>query len=155
MNRLTIIFATAALAAALLSGCVAGSSSSKLSGRHVGQGTIAQIEPGVTNKAWILATLGEPSKKTKLAGSSGASEIWRYDWAVRSKSSGWVFPIVVGSSSAEASGAAFVEFDGDIVTRAWRDVSPHDGDSDGDDAVQIIVDDKVQMDEDDVSGEDA
>jgi outer membrane protein assembly factor BamE (lipoprotein component of BamABCDE complex) len=155
MRRTTLTFATLALAAPLLTGCIAGSSSAKLSGTPVGTGTISQIEPGVTTKSWVLATLGEPSKKSNIDMGGGVTEIWRYEWSRRRKSSGWVFPFVVGSSSAEASGTAFVEFDGDIVQRAWRDVSPgHDHDG-GDDAVQIIVDDKVQMDEEDEAGDDA
>ncbi len=152
MKRTTTVAVVAlAVSALTLTGCVAGSSSSKLSGTHIGHNTIGQIEPGVTNKAWVLATLGEPSSKSSLDSADGGTEIWRYEWTHRRKASGWVFPIVVGSSNAETSGKAYVEFEGDTVVRAWRDVTPYRDDdddddcADDDDSAQVIIGDDVQV----------
>jgi outer membrane protein assembly factor BamE (lipoprotein component of BamABCDE complex) len=120
-------------AACLLGGCISGSADVKMSGRHIGAATISQIEPGHTTQSWVRATLGDPTSIATATNAEGESEIWRYEWNVRKKSSGYVFPVVAGSANVEYNGVAYVEFEDGVVVRAWRDSSVSDLNDDCDD----------------------
>lgn len=116
------------LSLAALSGCLAsGSSSTTVSGRYVGPETMRQIEPGVTTREWVQATLGEPTSRATLA---DGTEIWKWEHRSVSKSSGSVLLIASGSNRHEQVGAAFVEMKNGVVTRSWIDVTASDDDCD-------------------------
>jgi len=102
-----------------LPGCIAsGSSYVKSEGRYIGVDTVEKIEPGVTTREWVHAVLGEPTESTKL---SDGREIWKWSSKKVTKSSGSVFLLVHGSSRDVIERTVYVEFDGDVVSRAWRD----------------------------------
>lgn len=121
MRHMFIPAAASVGTACLLVGCISGSADVRMSGRHIGAETISQIEPGTTTRSWVRATMGEPTSIATATNTDGESEIWRYEWHVKKKSSGYVFPVVAGSANVEYNGAAFVEFADGIVVRAWRD----------------------------------
>jgi outer membrane protein assembly factor BamE (lipoprotein component of BamABCDE complex) len=101
-----------------LSGClIAGSSSQQRTGNYVADTTFSQIEPGKTTAGWVLATLGEPDKKTKV---DGDGEVWQWRYTEKRESSTAVFLIFGGSDKKETSGTAFVELKDGVVTNKWR-----------------------------------
>ena len=123
----------AAVTLAALSGCLAsGSSSTTVSGRFVGPETMRQIEPGVTTRDWVQATLGEPTSRTTL--SDGRTEIWKWEHRSVSRSRGAVLLIARGSNHHEQIGAAFVEIVDGVVTRSWVDITSAEDDCDDDES---------------------
>ena len=101
-----------------LSGClVGGSSEVRQEGSYVADSTLSHIEPGKTNDAWVLATLGNPTEKTELAPNR---ELWKYRYKEVKSSSGYVFLIFGGSDCKETRGQVFVELQDGVVTKTWR-----------------------------------
>ena len=103
----------------ILAGCLVTSESKvSTSGNYVPENCFEQIQPGKTSAAWVKATLGEPSCKTKVDGSD--SEIWKWSYKEIKKGSGTIFVIFAGSNEDEKSRAAFVEVKDGVVTKKWR-----------------------------------
>ncbi|RNC81293.1 MAG: hypothetical protein ED559_05735 [Phycisphaera sp.] len=110
----------AALTAAMLlpaAGCISGSSHSTLSGNYIGSGTFKRIKIGETTESWVLAALGQPTRRSQVEG----GELWAYEYERTERSKGSVLLIVGGSSSEETAGGTYVEIKDGIVTDAWRD----------------------------------
>jgi outer membrane protein assembly factor BamE (lipoprotein component of BamABCDE complex) len=104
----------------LSSGCLVTSTSEESrEGKYVADSTFDQIKPGKTTAAWVKATLGEPSARTKVE-DDGDSEVWKYSYTERKSGSGAIFLIFGGTSSKEKSGTAFVELNDGVVTNKWR-----------------------------------
>ncbi|MBL0922522.1 MAG: hypothetical protein IBJ10_10395 [Phycisphaerales bacterium] len=117
------------LVLATLAGCLAsGNSSTTVSGRYVGPETISRIEPGVTTREWVQATLGEPTSRTAL--SDGRTEVWRWEHRSVSSSRATALLLVRGSNRHERVGAAIVEIVDGVVTRAWIDATEVEADCD-------------------------
>src|SRR5262249_33869524 len=75
-------------------GCLfGGSSETHREGAYVSDSTLGTIEAGKTTQAWVLATLGEPSKKTEL---EPGHELWNYEYKEKKESNGYVFLIFAG-----------------------------------------------------------
>jgi outer membrane protein assembly factor BamE (lipoprotein component of BamABCDE complex) len=107
-------------ASVVLSGCiVSGSRKIKTEGRYIGDQTLSMVEPGTTDRAWVLAVLGEPSRKSPLP--DGHTEIWAWDYKRVKHADTSVLIVFDGNKRTETSQSVYVEFDGDIVRRAWRD----------------------------------
>jgi outer membrane protein assembly factor BamE (lipoprotein component of BamABCDE complex) len=103
---------------AALSGClVAGSAKQERTGKYVADTTFSQIEPGKTTAGWIVATLGEPDKKTAVG---DGSEVWQWQYTEHRENSTAVFLIFAGSNKKETTGTAFVELKDGVVTNKWR-----------------------------------
>src|SRR4051812_29251594 len=110
--------AVAVLAMITSFGClVGGSSEVKREGSYVSESTLNTIEPGKTGKAWILATLGEPSSKKEI---EPGHELWKYSYKETKQGDGYVFLIFAGSDKQVAGGNVFVEFKDDVVSKSWR-----------------------------------
>jgi outer membrane protein assembly factor BamE (lipoprotein component of BamABCDE complex) len=106
------------LLALLAGGClVMSNSEERRTGKYVSQATFEQIKPGATTSAWVLATLGEPTTKTKASG----SEVWKWEYTETKESGGAIFLIFGGRSTKESNGAAYVELKDGVVANAWRD----------------------------------
>ena len=117
MGRLACGLAFGAVLMAL-SGClVAGSASEKRTGKYVADTTFSQIEPGKTTAGWVLATLGEPDKKTPA---DNGVEVWQWCYSEVRENSTAVFLIFAGSNNKETTGTAFVELKDGVVTNKWR-----------------------------------
>jgi len=100
-------------------GCIAsGSSYVKAEGRYISNDTVNMITPGETTREWVHAVLGEPSSQSTL---SDGTEIWKWSSKRITKSSGSVFLLVHGSNRDVTERTVYVEFEGDLVARAWRD----------------------------------
>lgn len=103
----------------VLPGCIAsGHSTTRSEGRFIGQDTLRKIEPGVTTREWVHAVLGEPTHRNTL---SDGAEIWKWSSKKVTSSSGSVFLLFRGSERDVTERTVYVEFDGDIVRRAWKD----------------------------------
>ncbi|MEM1071228.1 MAG: outer membrane protein assembly factor BamE [Planctomycetota bacterium] len=112
-------FAGLTAAALALSGCIYGSSSTRMSGTYIGKSTFTKIEPGETDKAWVRAVLGAPTRKTEL---DDGGSIWAYTYKRTERSKGTFLLIIGGSDSDETEGGTYVEFDPEgIVRDTWRD----------------------------------
>jgi hypothetical protein len=99
-------------------GClVGGSSSVKRSGTYVADSTLNRIEPGKTEAAWVMATLGQPNERTEL---ETGHELWKYSYKETRDSSGYIFLIFGGSDRKVTDGRAFVEIKDGVVVKAWR-----------------------------------
>jgi outer membrane protein assembly factor BamE (lipoprotein component of BamABCDE complex) len=99
-------------------GClVGGSSEVKREGNYVSESTLNTIEPGKTGKAWVLATLGEPSSKKEI---EPGHELWKYSYKETKEGNGYVFLIFAGSDKNVSGGNVFVEFKDDVVSKSWR-----------------------------------
>jgi len=106
--------------AGALVGCISSGSVSQYEGPNIGDRTLAQIEPGETSKAWVLAVLGEPTERSVVDGADGAVEIWK--WVRRKSTTTRGSAIVVSSKSrTEEVRTVYVELTDGVVTRAWRD----------------------------------
>jgi len=101
-----------------LAGCLISSSShTEYRGKHVGQATLDQIEPG-QGQAFVLAVLGEPTSKAP-AGEN--RELWKWSYTEQKTSKGGVFLLVSTKKSTETTGTVYVEFEDGKVARTWRD----------------------------------
>jgi len=100
-------------------GClVSGSSYVKNEGRYISGDTLEKIVPGETEREWVHAVLGEPTHRTTL---SDGREIWKWSSKSVSRSSGAVFLIARGSNYEVVERTVYVEFEGEIVSAAWKD----------------------------------
>lgn len=115
------IAAAAVLAAGTLttlSGCIHGSSSSRESGTRVGARTFERIVPGETTQGWVMATLGEPSRRSTY---DDGRELWVYNYSKMERSKGSFLIIIGGSDESEMSESTFIEFEDGVVTEAWKE----------------------------------
>lgn len=121
MSRTRIALLAIAIAAPLiLGGCVvSGSRHVKTDGRYIGDQTLAMIEPGRTEKSWVHAVMGEPTRKSILP--DGQTEVWVWDYRRVRRANTEVLLVFDGHKRSETSQSVYVEFGGDIVRRAWRD----------------------------------
>ncbi len=118
-SRRAQLAAGAACFAITLGGCIAsGSSKTYSSGRYIGDQTIARVEPGKTDKQWVMAVFGEPTSRTPL---STGVEIWKWEYTKVTTSSGSVLFIVSGKNRDETIRNVYIEFESDVVTQIWRD----------------------------------
>jgi outer membrane protein assembly factor BamE (lipoprotein component of BamABCDE complex) len=114
----TLVVCALISSAATLPGCLISSHSDEsLSGTYVSEPTFNRIEPGVTTRQWVLGSLGEPTLKTKL---EDGGELWKWQYSKTKQSSGAVLFLFGGSSKSSTTGAAYVQFKDDVVTRSWR-----------------------------------
>jgi outer membrane protein assembly factor BamE (lipoprotein component of BamABCDE complex) len=99
-------------------GCLVGANSTThREGNYVSQSTLNNIEPGKTSKAWIVATLGQPTTKTVL---EPGHELWKYSYKETKESGGFVFLLYAGGDTKTSDGSVFVEIQNDTVTKSWR-----------------------------------
>ncbi|RMH25952.1 MAG: outer membrane protein assembly factor BamE [Planctomycetota bacterium] len=107
------------LAAGVLSGCIVeGSRHIHTEGRYIGDQTLSMIEPGQTTQTWVLAVMGEPTRRSVL---DGGVEVWTWDYRRIRHADTEVFLIFDGDKRTETTQSVYVEFADGVVTRAWRD----------------------------------
>jgi len=118
--RRSAVVALIAIFGLAASGCLVTSTNKESrSGKYVAESTFDQIKPGTTTAAWVKATLGEPTERTRVDG-QGDAEVWKYIYTEKKEGSGAIFLIFGGTSSKEKSGTAFVELKDGVVTNKWR-----------------------------------
>ena len=98
-------------------GCLFASNSTvRRTGIDIAPATFEQVQPGTTTAAWVRATLGEPTSRSR----DGRDEVWTYAFTEHVDSSGYVFLVFGGSNVTETTRKAFVEFQDGIAVRKWR-----------------------------------
>jgi outer membrane protein assembly factor BamE (lipoprotein component of BamABCDE complex) len=114
------VLATAIAASVLImSGCLVNSRShTSTSGRYISSTTLRHIEPGTSRSDLVIALLGSPTVRTSL---DDGTEIWRYEYRKRTRSSGSVFLLLNSANSTERDGAVFVVLRDGVVEKTWRD----------------------------------
>lgn len=118
-TRMLLLPATLVMLLAL-GGCISSGSISEFDGPNIGDRTLAEVEPGVTTRAWILAVLGEPTERAVVAGEDGDAEIWKWVRRKLTTTRGSAF-VVSSRSRSEEVRTVYVELKDGVVTRAWRD----------------------------------
>lgn len=107
-------------ASSLLTGCIVdGSRHEQIEGHYIGNDSLSMIEPGITTKSWVLATFGEPTRKSSV--DELGSEVWSWEYKKIRRAKTQVIVVFEGDKRTETHQTVFVEFDGDIVRRAWMD----------------------------------
>ena len=115
MNRSLLLSALCLI----LSGCLVTSDSKTMTkGNYVPERVFDRIEPGHTSAAWVQATLGDPTSKTKV--DATGSEIWKWNYTETKKGTGTVLFLFAGKSDDEKPHVAFVEMKNGVVTKKWR-----------------------------------
>jgi hypothetical protein len=105
----------------LLGGCLITSSNSlEESGTRVSAITLAQIVPRETTEAWLVATLGEPTERTVVAGQENVA-VLKYEHVAKSTSAGTVFLLFAGGSTKRTVHATYFEVVNGVVTRHWTE----------------------------------
>lgn len=116
MNRLHLLTLAAGLC--LLPACIINADShTTRSGKYISTDTVQRIEPG-KNADYVIAVLGEPSSRQALA---DGTEIWKWTYRERKRSSGAIFLVVDSDSTTETERATYVELQHGVVVRAWQD----------------------------------
>ena len=116
-NKWMLLLLSAGLAVGSAGCLIATSSQVHRDGSYVSEETLHKIEPGKTDKAWIVATLGEPTERDQL---DPGHEVWKYAYKETRSSSGYVFLIFGGSDHNEKQERVFVEMKDGIVAKSWR-----------------------------------
>ena len=104
-----------------LTGCLVSSSRQvKESGTAVSSSTLQHVEPGVTTKDWLLATLGPPTSHSTVNNDAG-TEILAYKHEVVQTSKGKVFLLLNASSNSIQTQRTFFEVTDGVVTKYWTE----------------------------------
>lgn len=120
MLRRSMLMLAAALPM-LLAGCLVMSGrSSHESGVRVSQPTLRQIEVGTTTESWLIATLGEPSRRSTVEGKENV-ELLIYEHTVHESSGGLVLFLFAGGSDIDRVSTAYFELTDGVVTRYWTE----------------------------------
>ena len=107
-----------ALAATTLTSClISVDSHTQHTGRRISEQTLSQIEPGRKDD-FVLAVLGEPTTRTKLA---DQSEIWKWEYREKRVQSGTLIFVFSKDETTVNEGAVYVELKDGLVVRTWRD----------------------------------
>ena len=102
-------------------GCLVSTSNSiRESGSAVHADTLRQIEVGKTSESWLLATLGPPTSRCKVASDPGV-EILSYNHEVVKTSHGSVFLLFSGSDRTVNSRRTMFEVTDGVVTKYWSE----------------------------------
>ena len=118
-SRTILFLAGLTLAAATMQGCLVSSrSKTEYSGRYISESGLSRIEKGKSKADFVLATLGEPTTKSKL---DENGEIWKYEYTKTTSGSGTVFLLFAGSNHTEKTGSVNIQFKDGVVSEKWRD----------------------------------
>jgi hypothetical protein len=101
------------------SGCliVRGSSVDE-SGTRITSPTLNQIITGETTEAWLVATVGEPTRRSAV---DDHTSILRYDHTVTTQKGGTVFLLFAGGDQKEVRTSTIFEVTDGVVTRYWTE----------------------------------
>ena len=112
---LSVVVAVALLSQA---GCLVSNDTTRSqSGKYVSDRAWRQIDEGETSAAWVQATLGDPSERSKL---DDGTEIWKWNYTEHKSSSGHIFLLFDGSSTKETNQSAIIELKDGVVVKKWR-----------------------------------
>ena len=103
----------------LLCGCtiITSNTSTSSSGREVSDETLAQVTPGETTKAWVIAALGEPSSVSAV---DEQVEILRYAHVHTAESKTGFLILLNAKQKKEKRETVLFEFENGVLRRYWR-----------------------------------
>jgi len=116
VRRISAVIVIAGFVAAA-SGCliVRGSSVDE-AGTKISSPTLSQIQTGETTEAWLVATVGEPTRRSAV---NEHISILRYDHTVTMQKGGAVFLLFAGGDQTEQTTSTIFEVTDGVVTRYW------------------------------------
>ena len=121
MIRRSILTLAAAVPLLATGGCLVISGHSTYeSGVRVSRPTLSQIKIGTTTDAWVLATLGEPTRRSPVPGHDN-QEILVYRHVVEESSEGTVLFLFAGDSDHTQRSVVYFEITDGVVTRYWTE----------------------------------
>ena len=116
-KRVAGILAVAALLVSTTGCLVTASNKSYETGTRVPAGTLGQVTPGETTTAWVIATLGEPTRRDQV--DDGEGEILVYHHSETQTKRGSVFLVFKDTSRRKRTRSVYFETRNDIVQRYW------------------------------------
>ncbi len=123
MIRRSILTLAAAVPLVAAGGCLdISASESNETGVRISMPTFNEIEIGTTTEAWVIATFGEPNRRTPVA-SEDNQEILEYHHVTHKSSGGvvlFVFLFAGGSDHTHRTVTYFEITDG-VVTKYWTE----------------------------------
>jgi hypothetical protein len=116
--RLIVLLAIAGIVLTA-TGCVVWNSDVSYGGKGapLSNATLEQIEYGSTTKAWVLATLGEP---TEQATPEEGVEVLKYQYS-RTEDCNFVMPFVVVNDTKKDEQTVYFEIRDGVVQRYWTE----------------------------------
>jgi hypothetical protein len=104
----------------LVAGCISGRTDIDYGrcGRAVGHKTLRQVKPDQTTKAWVLATLGEPSSNRTLA---DGTDVLKYEYTKKIDSSFSISPVLDLHDKKTEHKRVYFEIKDGVVKTYWRD----------------------------------
>lgn len=117
MNAKALILSLPLVATLLTSCLISVDSHTQHTGRRISEQTLSQIEPGRKDD-YVVAVLGEPTRKTKLA---EGNEIWKWEYREKRVQSGTLIFVFSKDETTVTEGAVYVELKDGVVVRTWRD----------------------------------
>jgi len=91
-------------------------------GKPVSAGTLDQIECGETSKAWVLATLGDPSQQNRT---QDGVEILQYRYNRKKDNNFILLPFLIVNDEGESTQTVYFEINDGVVTKYWQETSRH------------------------------
>ena len=88
-------------------------------GAPLSDATLKQIEAGTTTKAWVLATLGEPSEQST---SDTGAEVLKYKYSKKQESN-VVMPFVIVNDEKKNQQTVYFQIKDGVVQKYWVDTS--------------------------------
>ncbi len=121
MLRRSMLMLAAAVAVLFAGGClIMSGQASHQTGIKVSEATLHQIEVGTTTESWLIATLGEPSRRSAVDGKENV-ELLVYEHTVHESSGGLVLFLFAGGSDVDRTSVAYFELTDGVVTRYWTE----------------------------------
>ncbi|MCF3648933.1 hypothetical protein [Synoicihabitans lomoniglobus] len=104
----------------LVSGCAVINShqDSHFSGNRVSTETLNKVQPGVTTESWLVATLGEPSRKDQV---DPGTKILRYTSKHVTRIDTELLLVLDTSSRKEDITTVFFEIQDGVLSRYWSE----------------------------------
>ena len=105
-----------------LAGCMVYSSDVSYGekGKPVSDRTLDQIECGHTTQEWVLATLGEPSRRSTT---EKGTEVLEYRYSRKKDNNFVLLPILIVNDEGESVQSLFFEIDDGVVKDYWKETS--------------------------------
>ncbi|MHC4666233.1 MAG: hypothetical protein ACYS9T_09810 [Planctomycetota bacterium] len=108
------------LIAFLAAGCISGRTDIDYGrcGPAVSNKTLRQVKPDQATKAWVLATLGEPSSNRTLA---DGTEVLKYEYTKKIDSNFSIWPVLDLHDKKTEHKRVYFEIKDGVVKTYWRD----------------------------------
>ncbi len=121
MIRRSILTLAAAVPLVATGGClVISGSESYETGVRISMPTFNQIEIGTTTETWVIATFGEPNRRSPVAGEDN-QHVLEYHHVTHNSSGAVVLFVFAGGSDHTYRTVTYFEITDGVVTKYWTE----------------------------------